>query len=134
MSRQMRLLNELAVVFALCLLIIAAFCFGCVRWIENSQTILQAVVGGAADAGGVTTLCVGLTGRDFATQRHLGLSDSQQHPLVVEGGLWFLAVLALLGVAVRVGFTTFHRQYRPDKEKEKIRQSPKKRKGQKGRI
>ena len=75
---------------------------------------------------GVTTLYMGITGRDLATQYHRSLSDAQQRPLVVEGGIWFLAILLFLYVSVRVGLSTFRRRSHPSEKKDEIRQSPKK--------
>jgi hypothetical protein len=124
----MRSLNGLAVAFGLCLLAIAMVCCGGARLIQDNQTGLQALVGGVADASGVTTLTMGVTGRDLATGRHQGLSDSQQRPLVVEGGIWFLAILLFLCLAVRVGLMTLRGPSEPTKKKGEIRQSPKKQK------
>ena len=128
MTRQMRLVNGLAVAFGLCLLAIAMVCCAGERFMQNDQTSLQALVGGVADASGATTLSIGVTGRDLATGRHQGLSDSQQRPLVVVGGIWFLAILLFLCIAVRVGLTTLRGPSHPTKKKEEIRQSLKRHK------
>jgi hypothetical protein len=121
----MRLVNGLAVAFGLCLLAIAMVCCAGERATQESQTVLQAFVGGAADVSGVTTLYMGMTGRDLATGYHHGLSDSQQRPLVTEGAIWFLAILLFLCVAVRVGLMALRgRENKMGKQKGK----------QKGRI
>jgi|GEM_PF-6251905 hypothetical protein len=124
----MRLFNVLAVAFGLCLLAIAMVCCVGERFTQENQTVLQALVGGVADVSGVTTLYMGMTGRDLATSYHHGLSDSQQRPLVTVGAIWFLAILLFLCVAVRVGLITLRGPHHPTKKKEEIRQSPKKQK------
>ena len=123
----MRSLNGLAIAvgMGLALLAIAVVCFVGVRF-THYQTGLQALVGGVADASGVTTLYMGFTGRDLATNYHQGLPDSQTRPMVVVGGIWFLAILLFLCFAVRVGFMTLRGPSQPTKKKGEIRQSPNK--------
>jgi len=64
------------------------------RYFNQNQSGLQSLLGGAADATGVTSLFAGITGRDLATQHHLGLTEAQQRQMLSEGsiqiGAWVL--------------------------------------------
>jgi hypothetical protein len=71
------------------------------RYFNQNQSGLQSLLGGAADATGVTSLFAGITGRDLATQHHLGLTEAQQRQMLTEGSIQTVGSVLLLYGGVR---------------------------------
>jgi hypothetical protein len=57
------------------------------RYFNQDQSGWQALLGGAADATGISGIYAGITGRDLATQHHLSLTEAQQRQMLTEGSL-----------------------------------------------
>jgi len=57
------------------------------RYFNQDQSGLQALLGGAADATGISAVYAGITGRDLATQHHLSLTPAQQRQMLTEGSI-----------------------------------------------
>jgi hypothetical protein len=57
------------------------------RRFNQGQGWGTALGGAAADATGLTTVYAGITDKDLASGRHLGLTDAQRREMITEGGL-----------------------------------------------
>jgi hypothetical protein len=67
------------------------------RYFNQGQSGLQALLGGAADATGISAVYAGITGRDLATQHHLRLTPAQQRQMLTEGSIQ-IGALVLPGI------------------------------------
>jgi hypothetical protein len=66
------------------------------RYYNQNQSGLQSLLGGTADASGVSALYAGIANRDLATQLHLNLTPAQQAQMVTEGSLQTLGTALTL--------------------------------------
>jgi len=57
------------------------------RYFNQGQSGWQALLGGAADATGISGIYTGITGRDLVTQHHLSLTPAQQRQILTEGSI-----------------------------------------------
>jgi hypothetical protein len=57
------------------------------RYFNQEQSGWQALLGGAADATGISGIYTGITGRDLVTQHHLSLTPAQQRQILTEGSI-----------------------------------------------
>jgi hypothetical protein len=71
------------------------------RYFNQGQSGLQALLGGAADATGISGIYTGITGRDLVTQHHLSLTEAQQRQMLTEGSLQAVGSGLLLYGGVR---------------------------------
>jgi hypothetical protein len=67
------------------------------RYFNQEQSGWQALLGGAADATGISAVYAGITGRDLATQHHLRLTPAQQRQMLTEGSIQ-IGALVLPGI------------------------------------
>jgi hypothetical protein len=59
------------------------------------------LLGGAADATGISAVYTGITGRDLATQHHLSLTPAQQRQMLTEGSIQAVGSALMLYGGVR---------------------------------
>jgi hypothetical protein len=71
------------------------------RICNQQQNGPQAILGAVGDVTGIGSLVTGITGRDLATLRHLGLTDAQQRQLITDGGVGTLLTAVTLYLGVR---------------------------------
>jgi hypothetical protein len=71
------------------------------RYFNQDQSGLQALLGGAADATGISAVYAGITGRDLATQHHLSLTPAQQRQMLTEGSIQAVGSALVLYGGVR---------------------------------
>jgi hypothetical protein len=71
------------------------------RYFNQEQSGWQALLGGAADASGISAVYAGITGRDLATQHHLSLTPAQQRQMLTEGSIQVMGSGLLLYGGVR---------------------------------
>src|SRR5579875_2928752 len=71
------------------------------RYFNQGQSGLQALLGGAADATGISAVYAGITGRDLATQHHLSLTPAQQRQMLTEGSIQAVGSALVLYGGVR---------------------------------
>jgi hypothetical protein len=71
------------------------------RYFNQGQSGLQALLGGAADATGISAVYAGITGRDLATQHHLSLTPAQQRQMLTEGSIQAVGSALMLYGGVR---------------------------------
>ena len=57
------------------------------RYFNQDQSGWQALLGGAADATGISGIYAGITGRDLVMQHHLSLTPAQQRQMLTEGSI-----------------------------------------------
>ncbi len=88
------------------------------RCVEHYQSFLVAVLGGMLDVTGVSAIYTGFTSRDLASGGHMGLSHSEQWPVLLLGFVQFalfLGVFIGLGIKIRMGSKTTPKPIAPDK-------------------
>jgi hypothetical protein len=71
------------------------------RYFNQEQSGWQALLGGAADATGISAVYAGITGRDLATQHHLSLTPAQQRQILTEGSIQAVGSALVLYGGVR---------------------------------
>jgi len=71
------------------------------RYFNQEQSGWQALLGGAADATGISAVYAGITGRDLATQHHLSLTPAQQRQMLTEGSIQAVGSALVLYGGVR---------------------------------
>jgi hypothetical protein len=71
------------------------------RYFNQEQSGWQALLGGAADATGISAVYAGITGRDLATQHHLSLTPAQQRQMLTEGSIQVVGSALVLYGGVR---------------------------------
>jgi hypothetical protein len=71
------------------------------RYFNQEQSGLQALLGGAADATGISAVYTGITGRDLVTQHHLSLTPAQQRQMLTEGSIQVVGSALVLYGGVR---------------------------------
>ncbi len=71
------------------------------RYFNQEQSGWQALLGGAADATGISGIYTGITGRDLATQHHLSLTPAQQRQMLTEGSIQVVGSALVLYGGVR---------------------------------
>jgi hypothetical protein len=71
------------------------------RYFNQEQSGWQALLGGAADATGISAVYAGITGRDLVTQHHLSLTPAQQRQMLTEGSIQAVGSALVLYGGVR---------------------------------
>src|SRR5579884_3938854 len=71
------------------------------RYFNQGQSGWQALLGGAADATGISAVYTGITGRDLVTQHHLSLTPAQQRQILTEGSIQAVGSALVLYGGVR---------------------------------